>query len=81
MKKALRLIMAGMLCMMLVAQEPEKAKEEEKCGGWLKKCDTNKNGKITCAEARACGLKTPIVKDHPAYACMNDRDGDGQVCE
>ena len=81
MKKAIRLIMVGMLCMVLVSQEQEKADEEGKCGGWLKKCDTNKNGKITCAEARACGLKTPIVKDHPAYACMNDRDGDGMVCE
>ena len=62
MKNAMRLILAGMLCMMLVAQEQQKP-EEEKCGGWLKKCDTNKNGKITCAEARACGLKTPIMKD------------------
>ena len=42
---------------------------------------TNKNGRITCAEARACGLKTPIKKDHPAYACMTERDRDGQVCE
>ena len=74
MKNAIRLIMAGMLCMMLVAQEPEKAEEE-------KKCDTNNNGTITCAEAQACGLKTPVTKDHPAYNCMNDRDGDGQVCE
>ena len=65
--------------MMLVAQEQQKP-EKEKCGGWLKKCDTNKNGKITYAEARACGLKTPIMKDHPVYACMNDRDGDGMVC-
>ena len=66
--------------MVLIAQGQQKT-EEEKCGGWLKKCDTNNNGTITCAEARACGLKTPIVKDHPAYDCMNDRDGDGMVCE
>ena len=26
-------------------------------------------------------VKTPITKDHPAYACMTDRDKDGQVCE
>ena len=70
-----------MLCMVLVAQEPEKAEEEEKCGEWLKKCDANNNGTITCAEARACGLNPPVTKDHPAYNCMNDRDGDGQVCE
>ena len=61
----------------VVAQEPEKEDGED----YLEKCDTTKNGKITCAEARACGLKTPITKDHPAYQYMDDRDGDGQVCE
>lgn len=55
--------------------------EKEKCGGYLEKCDTNGNGRITCAEARKCGLKTPITKDHPAYKCMTDRDKDGMVCE
>ena len=81
MKNAIRLIMAGMLCVMISAAQEQEKKKEGKCGGWLKKCDTNGNGTITCAEARACGLKTPIMKDHPAYNCMNDRDGDGQVCE
>ena len=47
--------------MMLAAQEPEKEEGED----YLEKCAANKNGKITCAEARACGLKTPITKDHP----------------
>ena len=50
--------------------------EKEEGEDYLEKCDANKNGKITCAEARACGLKTPITKDHPAYQYMNDRDGD-----
>ena len=77
MKNAMRLILAGMLCTMLIAQEPEQEEGE----AILEKCDANKNGTITCAEARACGLKTPITKDHPAYQYMNDRDGDGQVCE
>ena len=77
MKNAMRLILAGMLCTMLAAQEPEQEEGE----AILEKCDANKNGTITCAEARACGLKTPITKDHPAYQYMNDRDGDGQVCE
>ena len=36
MKNAIRWIMAGMLCMMLVAQGQQQAEEEEKCGGWLK---------------------------------------------
>ena len=81
MKNTIRLIMAGLLCcMVLVAQEQEKP-DEKPCGDWLEKCDTNNNGKITCAEARACGLKTPTKKEHPAYACMNDRDKDGIVCE
>ena len=66
MKNAMRLILAGMLCTMLAAQEPENQEpEKEEVEDYLEKCDTNKNGKITCAEARACGLKTPITKDHP----------------
>lgn len=80
-------IVGALACMALfveaervtIAQSLEK--KEEKCGGYLEKCDTNDNGKITCAEARACGLKTPIKKEHPAYACMTDRDKDGVVCE
>ena len=82
MKNAMRLIMAGMLCMMLAAQEPENQEpEQEEVEDYLEKCDANENGTITCAEARACGLETPITKDHTAYQYMNDRDGDGQVCE
>ena len=77
MKNAMRLIQAGMLCTVLAAQEPEQEEGE----AILEKCDANKNGTITCAEARACGLETPITKDHPAYQYMNDRDGDGQICE
>ena len=61
-------------------EAPKKA-EDKKCGGYLEKCDTNKNSRIACSEARKCGLKTPIKKDHPAYKCMRDGDGDGQVCE
>ena len=77
MKNTMRLILAGILCTMLAAQEPEQEEGE----AILEKCDANKNGTITCAEARACGLETPITEDHPAYQYMNDRDGDGQVCE
>ena len=42
--------------------------------------DDNGNGHITCAEARAHGV-APVHSDHPAYQYMNDRDGDGIVCE
>ena len=42
--------------------------------------DDNGNGQITCAEARAHGI-APVRRGHPAYQYMNDRDGDGVVCE
>ena len=42
--------------------------------------DDNGNGRITCAEARAHGI-APVRRGHPAYEHMNDRDGDGVVCE
>ena len=46
----------------------------------LSKYDINKNGRITCSEARAHGI-APVSSNHPAYEHMNDRDGDGIVCE
>ena len=42
--------------------------------------DDNSNGRITCKEARAHGI-APVSRDHPAYRYMDDRDGDGVVCE
>ena len=42
--------------------------------------DDNGNGRITCKEARAHGI-APVSRDHPAYRYMDDRDGDGVVCE
>ncbi len=42
--------------------------------------DTNKNGRITCSEARAHGI-APVSSEHPAYEHMNDSDNDGTVCE
>ena len=42
--------------------------------------DDNRNGRITCAEARNHGI-APVPHDHPAYAFMRDGDGDGVVCE
>ena len=42
--------------------------------------DDNGNGRITCKEARAHGI-APVPRDHPAYRYMDDRDGDGVVCE
>ncbi len=70
----------GCLVLVLVSQTGLTV-ENRKCVDYCEKCDTNGNGRITCAEARKCGLKTPITKDHPAYKCMTDRDKDGVVCE
>ena len=42
--------------------------------------DDNGNGRITCAQAHAHGI-APVHREHPAYRYMNDRDGDGVVCE
>lgn len=42
--------------------------------------DTNKNGRISCKEARAHGI-APVPRDHPAYRFMHDADEDGVVCE
>ena len=42
--------------------------------------DDNRNGRITCAEARSHGI-APVPRDHPAYPFMRDGDGDGVVCE
>ncbi len=42
--------------------------------------DDNRNGRITCAEARRHGI-APVPRGHPAYKYMRDGDGDGVVCE
>ena len=42
--------------------------------------DDNGNGRIMCKEAGAHGI-APVSRDHPAYRHMDDRDGDGVVCE
>ena len=46
----------------------------------LAKWDDNRNGRITCKEARRHGI-APVPRDHPAYRYMRDGDGDGVVCE
>ena len=42
--------------------------------------DDNRNGRITCAEARRHGI-APVQRSHPAYRYMRDGDGDGVVYE
>ena len=46
----------------------------------LRRWDDNRNGRITCREARRHGI-APVPRGHPAYPFMYDRDGDGTVCE
>ncbi|PFM83139.1 hypothetical protein COJ46_02485 [Bacillus sp. AFS077874] len=47
----------------------------------VSKVDTNHNGKVTIAEAKAAGFKMPITRDSWLYKYMDDRDGDGSVGE
>ncbi len=64
----------------ITLRQPEEPQTPEE---WLKQCDANGNGRVTCAEARAesCGVPIPVTKDHPLYQFMRDGDSDGQVCE
>ena len=48
--------------------------------GGASRWDDNGNGRVSCAEARRHGI-APVRRGHPAYPFMNDRDGDGVVCE
>ena len=48
--------------------------------GALARFDDNRNGRITCKEARRHGI-APVPQSHPAYRYMRDGDGDGVVCE
>jgi hypothetical protein len=47
----------------------------------VSKVDTNHNGSVTIAEAKADGFKMPITRDSWLYKYMDDRDGDGLVGE
>ena len=48
--------------------------------GALARYDDNRNGMITCKEARRHGI-APVRRSHPAYQYMRDADGGGVVCE
>ena len=47
----------------------------------VSKVDTNHDGRVTIAEAKAAGFKMPITRDSWLYKYMDDRDGDGLVGE
>ena len=61
-------------------QQPASNTNTQSTGGDWRQWDTNGNGRITCAEARAAGI-APVPRGHPAYPRMDDRDNDGVVCE
>lgn len=46
----------------------------------LLKYDDNRNGRISCSEARSHGI-APVTRQHLAYRYMRDSDGDGVICE
>ncbi|XKE94445.1 DNA/RNA non-specific endonuclease [Metaplanococcus flavidus] len=50
-------------------------------GGDVSTVDTNGNGQVTIAEAKAAGFSMPITSDHWLYKHMRDNDGDGMVGE
>lgn len=60
-------------------KEPKLSNNNQKQD--ISKIDTNGNGIVTIAEAKAAGFKMPITKDHWLYQYMQDRDGDGIVGE
>lgn len=49
--------------------------------GDLSSVDTNGNGIVTIAEAKAAGFSMPITREHWLYKYMQDRDNDGLVGE
>ncbi|WP_147536272.1 DNA/RNA non-specific endonuclease [Bacillus marasmi] len=57
------------------ANEPVSSNED------VSKVDTNRDGRVTIAEAKAAGFKMPITRDSWLYKYMDDRDGDGLVGE
>ncbi|MCM3609951.1 hypothetical protein M4S82_01725 [Planococcus sp. MERTA32b] len=66
------------------ATESESAPAESApaaSGGDVSSVDTNGNGQVTIAEAKAAGFSMPITSDHWLYQYMDDRDGDGMVGE
>ena len=60
-------------------QPAQPAPQQPSTGDW-RQWDSNGNGRITCAEARAAGI-APVRRGHPAYPRMHDADKDGVVCE
>ena len=64
---------------MIFCEQSDHTKSEVNDSDALLIYDDNKNGRITCKEARKHGI-APVHSKHPAYLFMRDGDGDGIVC-
>jgi hypothetical protein len=62
-------------------KSPVAKKPTTNGGNDLSAVDSNGNGRVTIAEAKAAGYLMPIKSSHWLYPHMNDRDGDGLVGE
>ena len=70
----------SVVCAVPSASASEPASSPAAGDDALARYDDNRNGKITCQEARRHGI-APVPRSHPAYRFMRDADGDGVVCE
>ena len=69
-----------MVCAVPSASASEPASAPAAGDDALALYDDNRNGRITCKEARRHGI-VPVPRSHQAYRHMRDADGDGVVCE
>ena len=63
-----------------VAAPAPSSQDDRRSGVAPERWDDNRNGRISCREARRHGI-APVRRGHPAYPFMRDADGDGVVCE
>ena len=72
--------MEPMVCHATAARGPDAHASPGGADDALSLYDDNRNGRITCKEARRHGI-APVRRGHPAYRHMRDGDDDGIVCE
>ena len=72
--------MEPMVCRSVTTSVRRKTRGTGGGNNVLARYDENRNGRITCKEARRHGI-APVRRSHPAYRYMRDGDGDGVVCE
>lgn len=65
----------------ILKEENNNNNIKEESNDDISEVDTNNNGRVTIAEAKAAGYKMPISSSHWLYEYMTDRDWDGFVGE